>query len=122
MSDRIVGGIIEVKVDGQIHRAKGDFTYNPGVAKREAVIGSDGVHGWKETPQVPFIEGEFTDVGAEGPDMIALRKVKSATVFLQLGNGKAFVLRDAVYAGDGTSHTEEGNMDVRFEGMSGEEV
>jgi hypothetical protein len=116
----IVGGIIQVKANGQIYSAKGDFTWNPGIAKNEAVIGSDGVHGWKTTPQVPFIEGEFTDRG--DVDMVALRKLKGATVYLDLANGRAFVLRDACFASDGTGHTDEGNMDVRFEGLSGEVV
>ena len=53
-------GILFFKVDGA-HDAKGGFTYNLGGAKREAIVGSDAVHGYKETPRVAFIEGEITD-------------------------------------------------------------
>ncbi len=57
-----IGGIIAVvKVNGDIYFAKGNWTYNSGKPKREGVVGADTVHGYKETPQVPFVEGEITD-------------------------------------------------------------
>lgn len=114
-----LGGIISVKVNGKIHQAKGAFTYNPGKPKREAIIGSDGQHGFKETPQAGFIEGEFTDEQAlDVPNLVTLQNV---TVIIYLANGKMFVLRNAYYAGEGTTSTDEGNIGVRFEGR-GEEV
>lgn len=45
-----VGGVIFVKVDGGQLRAKGEFEYNLGVPKREAIVGMDGTHGYKEDP------------------------------------------------------------------------
>lgn len=114
-----LGGIISVKVDGKIHQAKGAFTYNPGKPMRESIIGSDAVHGFKETPQPGFVEGEFTDeIGLDIPNLVQLKDV---TVSLALANGKLFVLRNAFYAAEGTTSTDEGNIGVRFEGR-GEEV
>jgi hypothetical protein len=115
----IVGGIIQVKANGQIYSAKGDFTWNPGIAKTEAVIGTDGVHGWNATPRAALTEGRSTDRG--GVRSVPQASTR-ATVYLDLANGRAFVLRDACFASDGTGHTDEGNMDVRFEGLSGEVV
>ena len=115
-----VGGIIELKIDGAIYNAKGNFTYNLGRPMREGVIGADAVHGFKETPQVAFIEGEITDRADMSLD--SLTGTTGATVYLRLANGKIIVLRDAWFAGEGTGNTEEGNIAVRFEGMSGEEV
>lgn len=115
-----VGGIIELKIDGSIMSAKGNFTYNIGRGKKEAVIGADAVHGYKETPQVAFIEGEVTDRGSLSLE--SLVSITDATVYLRLANGKIIVLREAWYAADGTGNTDEGNIGVRFEGMSGEEV
>jgi Phage tail tube protein len=117
---RRVGGIITVQINGEIQKAKGNFTYNLGRPKREAVIGADAVHGFKEVPQTAFIEGEITD--REDLDLDKLVKLENATVTAQLANGKTFVLRDAWFAGDGTGNTDEGNITVRFEGMSGEEI
>lgn len=115
-----VAGIIALKVNGEQLLAKGNFEYNLGKPKREAVTGSDGTHGFKETPQVAYIAGEITDRSDISLD--SLVTTRDATITLELGNGKVIVLRDAWYAGDGTGNTEEGNVDVRFEGMSADEV
>lgn len=120
MANNRVGGIIELKIDGQIHSAKGNFTYNIGRPKRDAVIGADAVHGFKETPQVAFIEGEITD--RQDLSLESLVKTENATVYLRLANSKLIVLREAWFAGEGTGNTDEGNIGVRFEGKSGEEV
>lgn len=113
-------GTVFVKVNGQQYDAKGNFTYNAGSPKRDALVGADRVHGYKEMPQVPFIEGEITDAGTL--NLTDFTTIKDASVTLELANGKVFILRDAWYAGEGTVGTEEANIQVRFEGMSGEEV
>lgn len=115
-----VGGIISLKADGQTYQAKGNFTYHLGVPKRESVVGHDGYHGYKETPQAAYIEGEITD--EYGLDVKKLLETKDATVTLDLANGKSMVLREAVFVGDGNGNTEEGNIAVRWEGPQGEEV
>ena len=114
-----LAGIIQVQVDGQIYRAKGAFTYNPGSPKRKAIIGSDAPHGFKETPQIGWIEGEVTD--GSDINILDLTTIEDATVTIDLANGKMFVLHEAYYAGDGTVSTDEGNIGVRFEG-EGDEV
>lgn len=119
-SNKRVGGIISLKIDGDMYFAKGDFTYNLGKPKKEAVVGSDRVHGYKETPQVPFIEGEITD--RQEMSLEALLDITSATITLELANSKVIVLRESWFASEGTGNTGEGNIGVRFEGMSAEEV
>lgn len=113
------GGIIQVQANGKIYDAKGNYTYNLGRPVREAIVGADRPHGYKETPQVGFIEGEITD--RSDLDLDELVTLKDATVTLELANGKVIVARDAYYAGEGTGNTEEGNIAVRFNG-SVEEV
>lgn len=115
-----VGGIIEVKVDGELFSAKGSWTYNLGKPKRDIVLGSDSVHGYKELPQEPFIEGVITD--NEDMSLEALVQVKDATVTLSLANGKIIVLRNAFFSGDGNGTTEEGEIAAKFSGLSAEEV
>jgi hypothetical protein len=114
-----IGGTISVKIDGEVLNALGNFTYNLGRPKREAKAGQDRVHGYTETPQVPFIEGEVTDRSAM--DLAALVMFRG-TVFLELANGKSIVLNNAVQTGEGTGNTAEGNIGVRFEGETAEEV
>ncbi|MFP3943815.1 MAG: phage tail tube protein [Alphaproteobacteria bacterium] len=119
MSNRRAG-IIFLKINGRQHDARGNFTYNLGVPKREAIVGADGVHGHKEMPKAPFIEGEITDRG--DLDVEALQRLDDVTVTLELANGKVILLRNAWYAADGDAQTEEANIQVRFEGLSAEEV
>lgn len=115
-----VSGLLEVAVNGKLVQTKGSWTYNAGARKREAIVGADRVHGYKELPQVPFIEGEITD--ASDFDLVEFLNLDDATIHLSLANGKSFTLRDAWYAGDGNVQTEEANIQVRFEGLSGEEI
>lgn len=115
-----IGGIIALKVNGDMHFAKGNFTYNLGKPKREGVVGADAVHGYKETPQVPFVEGEITD--RKELSLEDLVTLDDATITLELANGKVITLSEAWYAGEGTGNTEEGNIACRFEGISAEEV
>jgi len=115
-----VGGLLALKIDGDQYNAKGNFTYNLGRPKRDAVIGAEGIHGFKETPQVAFVEGEITD--NDGLDLATLLDSTDVVVTLQLGTGKVIVLNHAWFAGEGTGNTEEGNISVRFEAVSGEEI
>lgn len=120
MAEQRRAGLIQFQTNGEIQDAKGNFTYNMGAPKREAIIGSDRVHGFKEMPQVASIEGAITDRGTL--DLRLLVTLRDATVTISLANGKVFVLRDAWYAGDGNASTEEGEIGVRFEGANAEEV
>ena len=106
-------GRIFVKVDGKQYDAKGDFSYSLGLPKREAIVGADGVHGYKETPQVSFIEGAFTD--STDLDLATLQQIDNATVTLELANGKIVVLSNAWYASEGNVSTGEGEIPARFE-------
>jgi len=120
MANQRVAGLIQVQVNGAIQDAKGNFSYNLGRPKRDAIVGSDGVHGYKETPQVAFIEGAITDRGTL--DLDALATGRDLTVSLALGNGKMIVLSEAWFAGEGTGTSEESEISVRWEGASAEEV
>jgi hypothetical protein len=109
-------GIISFSLDGVRYDAKGSFSVGPGYPKRDAIVGSDGIHGFKETPQVPYIEGVITDAG--DLDTEKLRQITSATVTVGLNNGKTWLLQNAWYASEGVMTTEEGEVPVRFESSS----
>ena len=68
----------------------------------------------------PFVEGEITDQR----DLVLSDFVNlvNTTITLELANGKVFTLRNAWYAADGNVQTEEGNIQVRFEGREAEET
>lgn len=114
-------GFLNVQFNGEVYDAIGSFTYNLGEPKREGLVGPDRVHGYKEMPQVPFIEGEIRDVSNVDVKNSILNAV-DATITIKLANGKTVMLRDAWYAGDGDIGTEEANIQIRFEGISAEEI
>lgn len=120
MADQRRAGLIQVQIQGEIQDAKGSWSYNLGRPKREAMVGADGIHGYKETPQVSMIEGAITDRGTL--DLAALATGRDLTITLTLSNGKVIVLRDAWFAGDGTVTTEESEIPVRWEGANAEEI
>ncbi len=113
-------GKVFLKIDGVMQSAKGNFTYNLGGEKREGIVGADGIHGYKSTPKIPFIEGEITD--NSDLDLNTLTNLDGVTVTLELANNKVVVLSDAWYAADGDVQTEEANIQIRFEGMKCEET
>lgn len=113
-------GVLYLRIDGVQYDARGSYTYSLGPPKREAIVGADGVHGYREMPQVPYVEGEITD--ARDLDVAALQGLTESTLTLELASGKSVVLREAWYAADGTVTTEQGAVQVRFEGLSAEEI
>jgi hypothetical protein len=108
------GGVIQLKVGGVTYDCAGQFSFNLGAPKREAIMGPDGIHGYKELPQVGYIEGEITD--ANGLSLTNLANVTGTPVSLTLANGKTVSIGSAFYAAEGTGQTESGNYQVRFEG------
>lgn len=116
------GGIIELNIDGDIYQCKGAFTYGLGKPTREAIVGHDEVHGFKEIPTAPFIEGEITD--SEDLQLDVLGAITNSTVTLRLANEKVIALRNAWCTNpDGLgASTEEGTIKVKFEGLHAEEV
>jgi len=119
MAERI-GGILFGKINGSQVRMKGSWTYNLGQPKREGIVGADQTHGYKEMPQLAFVEGAITD--SSELDLKALVNTKDVTFTLELANGKVIVLRDAWWAADGNVTTEEGEIEAGFEGLSAQEV
>lgn len=115
-----IGGKIFIKANGFQYKAKGNWTYNLGKDKQEKIVGMDGVHGTKVTPQVPFIEGTITDSGNISAE--ELLELSDATIILELANNKIISLSGADFAGEGNITTEEGEIEARFEGDQAEEI
>jgi hypothetical protein len=113
-------GVIYLRKNGVLLEAKGSFSHNINPFKRETILSTMGVSGYKETPQALFIEGELTD--SKDLDLQLLYSGDNDTITLEEANGKTVVLRNAWYAGDGTVGTEDGNVSVRWEGISAEEI
>ena len=107
-----IGGTLYLKVNGDSLKAKGAFTFNAGYDKQEEVMGSGGFQGVKSVPQPAFIDGTITV--DPGTDLEPILTEENATVSLELASGDTFVLSDAIFAGEGTISSEEGELSVRW--------
>lgn len=115
-----IAGTLSFQINGTVYNVVGNFTYNIGNAKREMLIGPDRVHGYKEMPQVPFVEGDIRD--ASDLEIKILTALENATLTLSLANGKTFLLTEALFTGDGNVSTEDAIIKCKFEGSKGEEI
>lgn len=117
MADKIAGTIY-LRVDGRLFSCVGNFTYNLGRPMLTPKVGADGVHGFTETQQAARIEGEISDT--RDLDLETLVGITDATCTLELANGKTVVVRNGGYTAEGNVTTEQGNVQFKFEGLSGE--
>lgn len=114
MGERIAG-VAYLKANGQQYPLKGSLTVSPSDTEREGIAGQDYVHGYKETPRVPYIEGDVSTV----PELSieAINRLTDVTVTAELANGRVYVLSKAWCTNATEIDTEEGQFTVRFEGL-----
>lgn len=120
MSVSRIAGVIKLTANGTSYNLAGDFTYDIGGFKREMMAGPDGVHGYKETVKIPFIEGDLRDTS--DVDLVVLTEMTDVTLVLTLANSKTISLFNATFTGDGTVSTGEATIKARWEGLSATEV
>ncbi len=112
-----IAGVAYFKVDGRQFTLAGSLTVSPASVTREGLAGLSGVAGYKETPRVPFIEGEFYTT--ENTSLKEIEAITNATITAELANGKVYVLRNAWHAGAIEANASEGTFTARFEGQEG---
>ena len=56
-----IAGVVLLKIDGKQYSLKGNLIVSIDDIERKGEAGQDGVHGYIETPRVPFISGDISD-------------------------------------------------------------
>lgn len=120
MAARAIAGTAYIKVDGAQYALRGNLTVSIASVEREGIAGQDGTHGFKEMPRVPFIQCDVSD-GAD-VSIKDITDMKDVTVTAELINGKSYVLRNAWVADAVEIDSAEGQMTIKWEGMSGDEI
>ena len=120
MANLNLGGVAFLKIDGVQYALRGSFKVQPSRVQNSGIVGQDSVHGYKTTPVIPFIEGDISDSG--GLSLAALQGITNSTITAELANGKTYILAGAWYAGAPPLDTVEGKIQVKFEGLSCNEL
>lgn len=116
MADRIAG-VCYVKVDGIQLEIKGGLECPLSKVKREPVLSSTGVVGYKETPITPFIKA--TAMFTRDFPIEKLRSGTDMTGTAEFANGKVYNLSGAWLANEASGKGEEGEVELEFNGMDG---
>jgi hypothetical protein len=111
-----LAGTAFLTVDGRSYMLAGDFEYSPGSVTRETLSGMDFVHGFKEKPKPGHISGTLRD--ASSVSVAAINAMVDVTVVVQLANGKTIVGANMWTVEEQTVKSEDGTMEVKWEGRS----
>jgi hypothetical protein len=107
-----------ITVSGQRLASKDGAKLNTGAVERTGVVLDTGVGGYTEKDTVPFVE--CTLHHDADTDLSFFADLVDANVMFDTDTGKSFVLSDAWRAG--TIEMTNGEVSLKFEGMSCEEV
>ena len=113
-----VAGTVSLNVDGEIIKVKGSTSHSMVSFERESIIGLDSVHGFSEKPVAPFIE--VTATTTSNLDVGKLADNTNGTITLLTANKKC-VLSGAYITTQPSSNAENGEVTLRWEGVSGSE-
>jgi len=116
MGNRIAGTCY-VKVDGAQLEVKGGLECPINSRKREPVVASAGVAGFKETVIVPYVK--LTAILTPDFPRAKLDTATNMTVTAELANGEVYVLAGAWLANEAAAKGDDGETELEFNGMDG---
>lgn len=111
-------GKASVKVDGTEMLTDVDSTLNVGGVSREFMTGPNGVQGYRETFEAPSLSSTVRHTG--DTDLIALGRIKGATVLFTTDTNDTYVLRRAAVTE--TVELSGGNIRLNWGGMGVERL
>lgn len=116
MSLRKIAGTAFFKVDGVQYALQGNAQVNFSKVNREAMVGADGVHGYRETPMAPSIA--ITLTRTPEVSLATLARVTDSTITLDASDGKVYVLTEAFQSGELSYAVLDGTLPVTFTGRT----
>lgn len=113
-----ISGTCFIKVDGTQLEVKGNIETPVSAFSREAIMGLNGVAGYKETAKRPFVKLDAI-VTPDFP-ITLLQTGTAMTITVEFANGKVFTLSSAFMEGDGNDvNGEDGSISLEFSGITG---
>jgi hypothetical protein len=114
--NRRLAGITVASVNGVVYNVT-EFSWSPGIYKRETLISMSGVDGYSEMPKAPYVAGKFRD--AKTASVTSFNLMTDATVVFQLANGKQIVGHGLWNTGETDVAGVDATFDFKFEGPFG---
>lgn len=114
MSSNLIAGTAQITVDGTTYQLEGGLKYSPSSVTREALVGKDGFHGWKETPVTGSITMSIRDSGSF--PVANFNSIRNSTIVATLANGKIVTGRNMGAVDTQEVDTEDAKFEVKFEG------
>jgi hypothetical protein len=115
-----LGGMSQFRIGNTVLMYLDGLKHNFQQALKKGVVGRDGrFHGARLSPQVPYIEGEFSH---DGSLTTADYEKLAGDAVASNADGSSLVLRDGFVAGEVEIDDVEGKVKLRFEGAAGEEL
>ena len=112
-----VAGICYVKLDGVQFEVKGGIEVPLTETKKEPVMSTSGMAGFKEEPIVPFVK--LTAIFTADFPMDKVRTGTGMTVTAEMPNGKVYTLSGAEVMGENSVKGDEGEIELEFNGDKG---
>src|SRR5260363_91825 len=112
LSNRMAG-MAYLHVDGKSYLLSGDLSYNVSSVSREALLGMDGVHGYKETPQAGVISATLRDAG--GLTVADFNAMTNVAVTVERANGNTAVGPNPWTVETPATKAAEGTFEVKWE-------
>lgn len=110
-----IAGTCYLSFDGQRVALAGEFAYQVSGSQREAKMGQDGYHGFKEKPFNGRITGKLRD--GSTVSLSTLSGITNATVVAELANGKVVTGRNMFWSGEpAKADAEEAEIEFTMEG------
>lgn len=111
-----LAGVIALTIDGMTWSVVGEAEYSPSLVTRETLKGQSGVDGYSEMPTAPFFSANVRSSG--NAPIASLNAKVNATIVAQLANGATLFGAPMWQVGELSVNTQEGTVNVRFEGPS----
>ncbi|SRR5579885_277860 len=116
----VIAGIATLTLDGNQLALKANCVISPSPLEREGIAGQDRVHGYKETPRVPYIEADLSVQQLQS--ITDLDDITDSTLVAMLADGRTYALQNCWYVGRTEIASADGQYRSRFEGMSCTEI
>jgi len=115
-----ITGRVRVSVSGNLLRSKSGAKLNIGGVERTPVDGDSGPHGFTEKTMVPFIECVISHTS--DTDLEELKNMTDESITFETDTGKSYVLRNAWLENVIELAGGDGEVSLKFSGMSAEQV